>query len=431
MPKPPLIRYAIYTRQSKQGTADFSSCDAQFHTCREYARQSGEYSLHWTGQHFEDEGYSGSTLDRPGMRRLRKVIDLGALDRVYAVAFDRITRNMYDAVVLLDEFEKAGVELCLVHQPELTSAPQNRFLRYMLAAFAEFEREMIASRIAETRTYLKKHGRRLAGPPPYGYDADPATKQLVPNKTEARRVRAIFKRAANGQPPSEISKRIDHLGWRTKRQATRKNGHTVEGGRWTARQVITLLHNPVYLGEFADGNQTRPGCHKPLVSPELFAAAHQELEKRRTTTESQRQKWCFPLRGKITCPKCKRTLSTYIITKKHGPQTKRILRYYRCRSTAGGRPPCKGVSYPAWELENYVRQELAEEATWQKLATSPESEPIAQSMAAIWRSFDEIKQDQMLPQVVQQIEFNRKNTVIKITFSNNIVTAITCGKTTT
>ncbi len=119
MSKSPPTRYAIYTRQSKQGLVDFSSCQAQFHTCQEYAKQSGGPSLYWTGQHFEDEGYSGSTLDRPGMRRLRKVIDLGALDRVYAIAFDRITRrNMHDAVVLLDEFEKAGVELCLVHQPE-------------------------------------------------------------------------------------------------------------------------------------------------------------------------------------------------------------------------------------------------------------------------------------------------------------------------
>src|SRR5690606_8486390 len=97
--KSPPIRYAIYTRQSKQGLFDFSSCQAQFHTCQEYAKQFGEPSLYWTGQHFEDEGYSGSTLDRPGMRRLRKVIDLGALDSVYAVAFDRVTCNMHDAVV--------------------------------------------------------------------------------------------------------------------------------------------------------------------------------------------------------------------------------------------------------------------------------------------------------------------------------------------
>lgn len=210
------IRYAIYTRQSKLGLADFSSCDAQFRTCQKYARQSGERLRFRKCHHFKDEGYSGSTLDRPGMRSLRKVIALGGLDRVYAVAFDRLSRNMLDAVLLLNELDKAGVELRLVHQPDLDSTPHNHLLRHMLAAFAEFERGMTASRVAETRAYLKKHGLRIAGKVPYGYDADPATRQLVPNKPEARRVRAIFRRAADGQTPSEIAKRIDHLGWRTK-----------------------------------------------------------------------------------------------------------------------------------------------------------------------------------------------------------------------
>ncbi|MFA4944941.1 MAG: recombinase family protein [Lentisphaeria bacterium] len=142
------IRCAIYTRQSNQGLFDFSSCDAQFRTCQEYARQSGQRLLFRKSHHFKDEGYSGSTLDRPGMRRLRKVIALGGLDLVYAVAFDRLSRNMLDAVLLLDEFDKAGVELRLVHQPDLDSTPHNRLLRHTLAAFAEFEREMIASRVA-------------------------------------------------------------------------------------------------------------------------------------------------------------------------------------------------------------------------------------------------------------------------------------------
>ena len=102
--KSKLIRYAIYTRQSKQGLADFSSCEAQFSTCSDFANQSGESNLHWIGQHFDDEGYSGATLDRPAMRKLRKVIDLSGIDRIYAVALDRLTRNMRDAAVLLDEF---------------------------------------------------------------------------------------------------------------------------------------------------------------------------------------------------------------------------------------------------------------------------------------------------------------------------------------
>ncbi len=340
------IRYAIYTRQSKLGLADFSSCDAQFQICRKHTRQSKERLRFRASHHFKDEGYSGSTLDRPGMQRLRKVIDLGGLDRVYADALDRLSRNMRDAVLLLDEFEKAGVELRLVHQPDLDSTPHNRLLRHMLAAFAEFERDMIASRVAETRSYLKKHGRRLAGKVPYGYDADPATKQLVSNRSEARRIRAIFRRAAAGQTPSEIAKRIDHLGWRTKEWTSGRTGKITGGGRWTARQIISLLRNPVYLGQFAEGEATRLGCHEAIVTSELCDAARKQLDSRRRVDAPTRNTHGFPLRGKVICPKCKRPLSSYVITKTLGPQAKRVLCYYRCRSTTGGRHPCKGVSYP-------------------------------------------------------------------------------------
>lgn len=181
------IRYAIYTRQSVEGLYDFSSCQAQFLLCQEHVRNSGEPNLTWIGSRLDDEGFSGATLERPAMQKLRKVVDLGGIQRVYAVVLDRLSRNMRDTVTLLAEFEAAGVELHLVHQPQLTSGPQNRLLRHVLAAFAEFERDMIAERMAESRDYLKRHGRRVAGKVPYGYDTDPVTRQLVPNPVEARR----------------------------------------------------------------------------------------------------------------------------------------------------------------------------------------------------------------------------------------------------
>jgi len=133
-----LIRYAIYTRQSVEKLADFSSCDAQFQVCQDFADAIGERDRHWCGQRFDDEGQSGATLDRPAMKKLRKVIDLGGIDCLYAVALDRVTRSMRDAVVLLDELAKADVKLRLVHQPELGGGAQGRFLRHILAAFAEF-----------------------------------------------------------------------------------------------------------------------------------------------------------------------------------------------------------------------------------------------------------------------------------------------------
>jgi len=262
---------------------------------------------------------SGRTLDRLALNRLRERVRAGDIDRVYAVALDRYSRTVTDTVQLLDEFERADIEVHVAHQPELCSAPESRLLRHMLASFAEFEHEMIASRIAETRAYLKRHGLRLAGPPPYRYDADPKTRQLVPNRGEARRIRAIFKRAARGQTPAEIAGRIDHLGWRTKQWVSQRSGQTVGSGRWTARQVLAMLRNPVYIGRFADGDSTRPGGHLAIVDPRVFEAVQSLLDARRSAPDRPRASIRFPLRGKVVCPRCRRRLCTYTVTRTLAP----------------------------------------------------------------------------------------------------------------
>jgi site-specific DNA recombinase len=288
---------------------------------------------------------------------------------------------------------------------------------------------MTRTRIAETRAYLKKHGRRLAGPAPYGYDADPVSKQLVPNRKETRRVRLIFQRAAQGQTPREIAQRINHLGWRTKQWVTRHSGQTRGGGRWTARLVTNLLRNPVYLGRFADGNGTRPGSHPAIVAEEVFQAAQGGLDRRRSASERRRRRQGFPLRGKIVCPKCKRRLNTYMVMRRRN--LARIgYRYYRCRSSAGGRPPCRGVSYPAGEVERFVRRQLEDEAMWATiLHASGKGRLDAAGCATIWRSLDSLEQDGLLPHVIERVEFRRRNTEVRITVAERFLkTLSSCGK---
>jgi len=322
-------------------------------------------------------------------------------------------------VVLFDEFESVGVAIRLVHQPELSSGPESRLLRHILASFAEFEREMIASRIAETRAYLKRHGRRLAGPPPYGYDANSQTKQLVPNRAEARRVRAIFRRAARGQSTVEIARALDQMGWRTKQRLAKRSGKIIGGGRWTARQVAETLRNPVYLGVFADGESTRPGCHSALVDEMLFDAAQRELDARRTTDKADRGLLPFPLRGKVICPGCRRPLCTYVVTHRRGP-TIVNYRYYRCRSTARGRPPCRGVQLPAGEIEAVVREMLGEPTAWRQPRSSGESAD-AERLAVAWRSLDEMAQDGLLPHLVEQILLRRRMTEVRLTICESAI----------
>jgi len=424
-----VIRYAIYTRQSVDKGDEFSSCEAQFMTCRAFANETGESWLRWIGEQFDDEGRSGATLDRPAMRHLRQMINEGGIHRLYAVALDRLSRNLKDTLTLLDELDRAGVELRLVHESHAIPGAQNRFLRNILAAFAEFEHDMTATRIAETRAYLKRHGRRLAGPAPYGYDADPVTRQLVPNSKESRRVRLIFGRAADGQTPREIAQRINHLGWRTKQWVARHSGQPRGGGRWTARLVAALLRNPVYLGRFADTKSTRAGSHPAIVTEEVFRAAQAALDRRRTWRTGRRQRQRFPLRGKVICPKCKRRLNTYVITRRVG-LTKVGYRYYRCRSNAEGRPPCRGVSYPAWEVEQFVRRQLEKDAIWARLLrASSQRRADAGACATVWRSLNSIEQDRLLHDLVESVEFRRKNTEMRVAFTDQFMEALSsCQK---
>ncbi len=136
--------------------------------------------------------------------------------------------------------------------------------------------------------------------------------------------RARGRRAAAGQTPSEVAKRIDHLGWRTKQWTARRTGEQQGGGRWTARQIISMLRNPVYLGQFAEGEATRPGCHEAIVAPEMNDAARKQLDSRRRADTPTRHTHEFPLRGEIICPKCRRPLSSYVITKHQGLRKARI-----------------------------------------------------------------------------------------------------------
>jgi hypothetical protein len=165
------------------------------------------------------------------------------------------------------------------------------------------------------------------------------------------------------------------------------------------------------------------------VRPELFEAAQAQLDHRRTSQSRSRYSHSFPLRGKVLCPKCKRPLTTYVLTKRQGRLVKRILRYYRCRSTAGARIPCRGVCYPAWEVEQFVRDQLANESTWADLlhrATGDGTQ--AGIFAATWISLEYLAQCRLLPELVGTVEFRRKNTEVRITYSPRVMDLLSHAK---
>ncbi len=141
--------------------------------CRAYIQSQkglGWVPLDWR---FDDDGYSGAALDRSALQGLLKLIRCGAVDRVVVHRFDRLSRSLRDFVFLAQEFRANNVDLNVVAAPTLGVTALDNLMLSVLASFAEFEREMTATRIAEARAYVKSKGRRIAGAVPFGYAAAP------------------------------------------------------------------------------------------------------------------------------------------------------------------------------------------------------------------------------------------------------------------
>jgi DNA invertase Pin-like site-specific DNA recombinase len=353
MPGSSLVRCAIYTRQSvaRPGRdATLASCALQRAAC--LGLIASNTHLRWTPvlEHFDDEGESGATTDRPALDRLVDAIADGRIDRVVVHRLDRLTRRVLDWARIQHAFRAHGVAISVV-QGDLhgTNDAITQLRLNTLAIFAEFERDMIAERLRDARAARRARGLRVAGQLPLGYVADPATRQLVVAPEEAEIVRRMFADAAEGALPAAIAARANEVG------TVDKNGKT---GRWGAKAVLRILRNPTYVGLLADGTR---GVHAAVVSRDLFDRVAATIEGRRTRPPTPRPEVegavdPFLLRGLLVCVGCGRRMTTSSTGKVRRPQwnaphqPETGTRYYRCR----GPSPCPSSQVAARVIEGYM-----------------------------------------------------------------------------
>ncbi len=346
----PLIRCAVYTRQSvvrAGGDPALASCAMQRSLCTEFIRSMAWRGWHPIGEHFDDQGYSGATIERPGLERLIARIQDGDIQRVIVYRLDRLTRKLTDWALLARVFERFNVGLTVVHGA-IDAEPGSlaRLQLNLLATFAELERDMIGERLADARAAKKARGERAAGRVPLGYAADPKTKQLVIVDSEAAVVRWFFTHAGSGKSTAELVARANTL------RLVEKNG---KRGEWSARAVLRLLQNPVYAGRRPDG---AAAVHTALVPTDLFERVQAAIAARKTRATRSRGKIDeredpFLLRGLLVCEQCGRTMTTSMSTALTKKSAAKALRYYRCRTDG-----CDGGQVAATEVEDMVLDAL-------------------------------------------------------------------------
>ena len=354
------VRCAIYTRKSTEDglEQEYNSLDAQREACEAYAVSQKHEGWVCLPEAYDDGGFSGGTLERPGLQRLLEDIRGGRVDLILVYKVDRLSRSLLDFTRLIEIFEQHGVSFVSITQSFCTNTAMGKLTLNMLLSFAEFERAIISERVRDKIAGAKRKGKFTGGTPVLGYDIEPETHKLIVNPDEAKLVRHIFKRYAEVGSGLTIAKELNARGITTK---TRRNnrGELKKGVAWNAPSIYRVLNNRTYLGETKHRDQIFAGEHQAIVSRNLWSSAHTIADSPQRPSHTSvkkppRARGEALLGGIIRCGCCGDAMyPTW--TKRRG----KIYRYYVCvKAAKSGYDSCEVKSVPAGEIEGVVMNQL-------------------------------------------------------------------------
>ncbi len=405
------LQAAIYARVSSEQQAEANTIASQLTALQERAEADGvSVSAAMT---FLDDGYSGATLVRPALERLRDAMSAGLIERLYVHSPDRLARKYAYQVFLVEEFLHVGVAVVFLNR-ELGQSPEDDLLLQVQGMMAEYERAKIMERNRRGKLHAARSGSvNVLGGAPYGYryiskhhGGGQARYEVVAD--EARVVRQVFDWVGRERLSiGEVCRRLMQAGELT------RTGRTV----WDRSVVWGMLKNPAYMGSAAFG-KTRQGPLRPrlrsqrgkplqprqatseydvpsehwiriavpaLVDPDVFEAGQAQLEENRRHARQASRGARYLLQGLLQCQHCGYAFYGKPLSPSARKNRPRAYAYYRCLGTDayrfGGERIC---------LNTQVRTDRLELAVWHEVcALLAQPERLTQEFARRQRARDE------------------------------------------
>ena len=383
------VTVAVYARVSTEQQTRGNTVASQLALLRDKA-QADQVRLE-PDHTFVDEGYSGSTLVRPALERLRDAVADGRIDRVYILAPDRLARRYAYQVLLVEEFRRAGAEVVFLNRTIGVSAEDDLLLQVQ-GMIAEYERAKILERGRRGRRHAAQTGAvsALCGAP-FGYryigrHVGGGVARVEPCEDEARIVRSIFRWIG-----------VDRISLREVCRRLQKVGCVTRTGkvRWDPTTICGMLRNPVYRGTAMFGRtrsmpakpRLRPIGRRPqpprrasgsrsatsrdewieipvpaLIDEALFEAAQGQLEENRKRKREGRRRPGWLLQGLVVCRRCGYAFYGKMARGRMSGQRPADYGYYRCTGTDahrfGGQATCDNRSVRSDKLEQAVWAEV-------------------------------------------------------------------------
>ena len=282
----PIKRCAIYTRKSTEEGLDqaFNSLDAQYEAGAAYVLSQQHEGWMLAPGRYDDGGFSGGNLQRPGLVQLLADVKAGLVDVIIVYKIDRLTRSLTDFAKIVDVLDGAGASFVSITQSFNTTTSMGRLTLNVLLSFAQFEREVIAERVRDKVAASKARGMWMGGGLPLGYDVK--SRELIINEPEAERVRHIFRRYLELGTVAALRADLDKHGITTKLH-TRPDGSTRGGSTWWPGPLYALLKNRIYIGKIVHKDKCYEGLHQPIVNEALFDAVQVQLASNRVRHNRQ------------------------------------------------------------------------------------------------------------------------------------------------
>jgi site-specific DNA recombinase len=354
-----IIRCAIYTRKSTEDglEQEFNSLDAQYEACVAYATSQRHEGWKIIPERYDDGGFSGGNMERPGLKRLLADVAAGKVDVILLYKIDRLTRSLSDFARIVDVLDEAGASFVSITQSFNTTTSMGRLTLNMLLSFAQFEREVTGERIRDKIAASKRKGMWMGGPVPLGYVV--RDRKLIIEPREADQVRHIMRRYIVVGSVRTLVEELNADGYRTKVQNRTSGAH--KGGCLYRRGTIYhMLANRIYRGDIVHKGEAYPGEHERIVSEELWDEVQRALALRsQGGSTRQPARWpsllinlLYDGEGRLMSP----SHSSRKAPNADAAAQRRRYRYYQTRADAEG-----GVAWrvTASDIEPLVRSRLA------------------------------------------------------------------------
>ena len=385
---------AIYARVSSDQQKEEKTIASQTAALMEFARSEG-YGVpaEWI---FQDEGYSGANLARPGLERVRDLAAEGQIQAVLVLSPDRLSRKYAYQVLLIEELARHGVQVVFVNAPK-SDSPEDQLLLQFQGMIAEYERAQILERSRRGKRHRARHGEiSVLSGAPYGYryvrKSDERAGYYEVIEAEADVVRQAYAwYTRDGLSIGGVTRRLNELSVPTKKQ----------GVQWERSTVWAMLRNPAYKGRACFGKTQTAARQRTntrsvrqrgslparvsashelpreqwieiavpaLIEADTFDAAQERLasNKQRSSRRTIEQS---VLQGLVHCQEC-----GYALYRTSTRSSARKIYYYRCLGSDAWR-----YSGKARCDERPIRQDLLDHIVWTELVRLIEDPTLIQA----------------------------------------------------